>query len=138
MKQDEKQGTTILYYPEANIYFDKEKETYIAFADESRRWERVKQLTDQQKQTLGRSVLVNDPTDPVWKQNSDHKVIYSALVYTSPDEVQRKFVEDSIRDLPPKPKPVKKEEPVEEVKEEKKKSGIARFFQRIFGKKKQE
>jgi len=70
-------------------------------------------------------VFIDSPSQPVWKDNANHKLIYSAVLYASPnDTVQKK-----------EPKPVVK--PVDSsAKKEEHKSGIRRFFDKIFGKKK--
>lgn len=136
--KEERQGTTFYYYPVANIYYDIEEKQYSVYDGGRQVWERSAQLPEAQQKKLGRKVIITNPAVPVWKDNESHRLIYSAVVFSNPAEVQRKLIEDSLSSVP-KPKPVKKPIAVvaEDPKPEEKKSAIARFFQRLFGKKKE-
>ncbi len=134
-KKEKAQGTYIYYYPKANVYFDKEEDTYYLIVND--KWERSKTLTEEQKLFLGKNVLVKNAAVPVWKENEHHRLVYGTALYTTADEYKRKYYEDSISSLPKKAVVVQSPiDSVEITKEAKKQSGVRKFFDKLFKKKK--
>jgi hypothetical protein len=110
------------FYPKANVYFDTVNKDYLFLTTDGKSWQSVKQIPAAMHVLMDKNVLIDSPLQPVWKDNERHKLVYSALLYASPSDTQEK-----------KPVPVIKEAP-KEVKKEKK--GLAKFFDKIFGRKK--
>ncbi|MDB5250954.1 MAG: hypothetical protein JWP27_123, partial [Flaviaesturariibacter sp.] len=129
-RQDHSQGQAFYFYPRANVYFDIEQKEYYAFDSVASSWRRTATLDKELEQALGRRVLIDTPGVPVYRENARHRLIYSAALYGSPEELQRKFIEDSLKSVAPKPAPATAEPPPV-----KRKSGIRRFLDKIFGKK---
>jgi len=113
------------FFPRANVYFDSANKDYLFLGNDGKTWITQKQIPAVVQSLMDKSVFIDSPSQPVWKDNANHKLIYSAVLYASPnDTVQKK-----------EPKPVVK--PVDSsAKKEEHKSGIRRFFDKIFGKKK--
>lgn len=126
---EEKQGERIMFYPLANVYFDQDNEKYYAIDPQTRSWQKTKELPAVNT-TLGKGVPIPNPSVPVYKDNRQHKLIYGARLYTTKEEIRRKFVEDSLASVPPPPKKEKKKE---EKKEEEKKGGFRKWLDKIFG-----
>lgn len=110
------------FYPKANVYFDTINKNYIFLASDNKTWESVKQIPAAMQVMMDKNILIDTPSQPVWKDNERHKLIYSALLYASPADTQANVA------VKPEIKP--------ESKPEKKKGGLKRFFDKIFGKKK--
>lgn len=123
-KQTEKQGSTFLYYPKANIYYDIEQKQYYVFDSSVNQWQKEKQLTLNEND-LGKKVLLTNAPVPVYRDNAQHRLIYGAALYTSSDEVRRKYIEDSLNSLPP---PVV----ANAEKKEKKKGFFKRLWDKVF------
>ena len=64
---------------------------------------------------------------PVWKDNGNHKLLYSALLYATPNDTMQK--------KEPKPE-VRKQANPDTVKKERK--GLRKFFDKLFGRKKKD
>lgn len=140
--EEEKQGTTIFYYPKPNVYYDVEEKQYFFFSDDNKEWRTEKNLEAFQKDSLGKNVVIENPSQPVWKDNEHHRLVYGAALYTSAVDLQRKYYEDSVNSLPkPPPVIIKKDtslisnEQDEEVTDNEKK-GLKKFLDRVFKKKK--
>lgn len=127
-----KQGDTFLYYPKENIYYDIALKEYYFFDSTQNSWQQRKDIDGN---SLGKKVLITNASFPVYKDNEQHRLIYGSKLYTSSDEIRRKYIEDSLKSLPP---PVaKKSNTSEDKKDEKKKSGFRKFWEKLFGKKEQ-
>ena len=86
-------------------------------------WTTGKEIPAAMQSMMDKSVLLDSFSQPVWKDNQNHRLIYSAALYATP--------EDTIERKPP---PVAKApEKKEESKKEKK--GLRKFLDKIFGKK---
>jgi hypothetical protein len=138
-KEEFRQGDTIFYYPKPNVYYDVEEKQYFFLSDDNNEWQTNKNLEAFQKDSLGKNVVLNNPSLPVWKDNEHHRLVYGAALYTSAIDLQRKYYEDSINSLPKPPPVVKKDNtPVkleEEEEVEKEKKGLKKFLDRVFKKK---
>ena len=112
------------FYPKANVYFDSVNHEYVYLANDGVSWLSEKQIPAAMQTIMDKNVLIESPLQPVWKDNERHKLIYSALLYASPSDTQVVRVA----------KPIAIAEAPAEVKKERK--GLRRFFDKLFGKKK--
>lgn len=113
------------FYPKANVYFDSVNKDYLFLGGDGATWTTQKQIPAAVQSMMDKGVLIQTPAQPVWKDNANHKLIYSAALYaTAADTVEKKVSP-----------PVKVDTA---VKKEERKSGIGRFFSKLFGKKKKD
>ena len=120
------------YFPRANVYFDSANKDYVFLGNDSAKWQTAKQIPAVVLALMDKSVQIQDPPDPVWRDNENHKLVYSARLYATPgDTVVKKKVAKTVpkREAPPL------DSTIVEVKEKK---GVGKFFQKIFGGKKRE
>ncbi len=136
-EKETRQGTTIYFYPKSNFYYDVDNaQFYILSPDEG--WQKVDEITEEQNAALGEKVVLEKPEQPVWKSNEQHKMIYAASLYTSKQEYQKKFYEDSINSLPKKTvAAIKDTAATQEDDVKKSKTGVGKFLKRIFSGKKE-
>jgi hypothetical protein len=130
-------ASVVYYYPRANVYYDVATGHYIYFDEKSKTWQNNKSFSEEQKLSLGERAIINKPSFPVWKNNEADRLLYSARLYASTRNFQQLFREDSMKSLPKSvtatPAVLKKEKPEKEEKDSvKQKSGIIRFFERLF------
>ncbi|TCZ73362.1 hypothetical protein [Flaviaesturariibacter aridisoli] len=122
------QGSRILYYPRSNVYLDQDQHQYLLFDTVEQQWHRKPRLDPDQEAALGAAVTIENPKQPVYRDNAQHRLVYGTAQYTDRNALARKRVEDSLAAAPPTAAP-----PVEEAP--KKKSRVGRWLQKIFGKK---
>lgn len=133
----------VYYYPKANVYYEVGTGQYAYFNAASNSWKETKAFSEEQKLSLGERAIIQKPSSPLWKNNADDRMVYSARLYGAAQNLQQKFREDSLNSLP-KPTAtvtpvVKKTKPATVEKDSvKTKSGIARFFEKLFKGKKKE
>lgn len=141
-----KQESTFDYYPRANIYYNIEKKYYLVFDSAQNVWQQKNNLTTEENALLSKKVVITDPSDPVYLDNEHHRLIYGTKLYSSPAEIHKKYIEDSLKIITGKKKrdiedSVKilnaKKANLKVEKEKKHKNGLRNFFDRLF-KKKQE
>ncbi len=139
VKPDKKPAETgtqeVYYYPRANVYYDVGTGQYAYFDTEAKSWKLSRDFSEEQKLSLGEKAVITQPSSPVWENNAQDKLIYSVNVYVSSKELRQKFQADSISSLPP-PKPVaapvKDTQQVKKPEKDKPKSGLRKFFDKIF------
>lgn len=136
--QESRQGNTIFYYPRSNVYYDVEEKQYFFYSDDNNEWRAEKNMEAFHKDSLGKNVVVDKPSQPVWRDNEHHRLVYSAALYTSAIDLQRKYYEDSVNSLPKSaPVIIKKDSALnKEQEEEKEKKGLKKFLDKVFKKKK--
>ncbi len=134
------------YYPRANIYYNIEQKYYLVFDSAQNAWQQKNNLTTQENALLSKKVVITDPSEPVYLDNEHHRLIYGTILYSSPEEIHKKYIEDSLkiitakkrRDIEDSVKILNAEKANPKVeKEKKRKNGLRNFFDRLF-KKKQE
>lgn len=115
------------FFPKANVYFDSANKDYVFLGNDGKTWITQKQIPAVVQALMDKGVYIDSPAQPVWKDNANHKLVYSAALYMSPaDTVEKKA-----------PSPAAKPATVDSaVKKPEHKSGIRRFFDKLFGKKK--
>jgi hypothetical protein len=133
-KQEVKKGKyEYYYYPSVNMYYDVADQRYVYSIDSARTWVTLEDTASEALSTLGdKEILYSDSKD-VWKQNELHRQQYhgSILHIVSPADEAAK-VQNDVRERNV-PKKTVAQKPADEKP---KKKGIGRFFQKLFGKKK--
>lgn len=111
------------YYPKANFYYDSSVARYIVWDTATTTWKNTSHLPVLQAD-MGRSVRIGNSPQPVWKDNQHHKMIYAVALYSSRND-WRQNVREAVS------KRTKSSTATRSQKDEKK-SGIRRFFERLF------
>jgi len=115
---------TYYYYPKANFYYDSTNGNYIGWDSTEASWKETDKLPVQVD--MGKTVRIGPSSEPVWKENEQHRLIYSVSLYGAPEDFKK----------PEKIQPRQKPKSDSTVKPEKKKTGVGKFFNRIFSPKK--
>jgi hypothetical protein len=123
-QKQKKQGATFFYYPKTNIYYDIEQKEYYLYDSAISAWKMQEQSPA--ADSLGKKVLIEHASVPVYKDNEQHRLIYGTALYSSASDVRRKYIEDSLNSLPP---PVAPRDTTTEKKDRKK-----GFFRRLWDK----
>lgn len=117
---------TYYYYPKANFYYDSTAGNYICWDSSTTSWRSTEELPVQEVD-LGKRVRIGEAVAPVWKENQNHRLIYSVSLYSEPEDFKKKE------------KPVVESHKLDSIFQEEKdgkKSGVKKFFERIFPPKK--
>jgi hypothetical protein len=117
------------FYPKANVYFDTVNKDYVFMSSDGKTWTTEKQIPAAMQSMMDKSVFLDSFSQPIWKDNQNHRLIYSVALYATP--------EDTIERKPPPPPVV--QAPVNtdsSVKKEKK--GLRKFLDKLFGRKKKD
>ena len=115
------------FFPKANVYVDSVNKDYVFLGNDGKTWQTEKQIPQVMQAIMDKSVFIDSPADPVWKDNQNHKLLYSALLYATPNDTMQK--------KEPKPEAQKTVMP-DTIKKERK--GLRKFFDKIFGRKKKD
>ena len=113
------------YFPRANVYFDSANKDYVFLANDGTTWQTARQIPNVVQGLMDKSVLIKNPPQPVWKDNEQHRFIYSSLLYATP--------EDTVAKKAPPPPPVAKTTDTVSEKEKKDRKGFRKFVDKIFG-----
>ena len=117
---------TYYYYPKANFYYDSTEGKYICWDSTAVEWKKTDKLPVQQAD-LGKTVRIGESAEPVWKENHQHRLIYSVSLYSDPEDFKKEekivVAENEKSNIPKSQKTEKK-------------SGVRKFFERIFPPKK--
>ena len=117
------------FYPKANVYFDTVNKDYIFLGSDGATWTSGKEIPAAMHSMMDKSVLLDTFTQPVWKDNQNHRLIYSAVLYRSPNDTVEKKPDPVVQ------KPVANVDTTEQKKEKK---GLRKFLDKLFGKKKKD
>ncbi len=120
---------TYYYYPKANFYYDSTDGEYICWDSTEADWKKTDKLPVQQVD-MGKTVRIGQASEPVWKENQHHRLIYSVTLYSEPEDFKREEKMDDRERT--KSNVVIKPEKAE------KKTGVRKFFERIFPPKKKD
>ncbi len=130
-----KQHQTVYYYPEANVYLNRNSGEYFFYQQAQKAWIATEKLSKNQVSALGEPVELPLQT-PIWRENAHHRMVNSISLYAKPALVKSHYREDSLKMLPATNTEKEKEKEKEkEEKEEKPKKGLKKFFDKLFGKK---
>lgn len=117
------------FYPKANVYFDTVNRNYLFLGSDGQTWTTGKEIPAAMQSMMDKSVLIDSFSQPVWKDNQNHRLIYSAALYAKPeDTIERKTA----------PPPVAKEPDNKEGDVKKEKKGLRKLLDKIFGRKKKD
>ena len=119
---------TYYYYPKANFYYDSTAGKYVCWDSAAAEWKTTDQLPVQEVD-LGKRVRIGESTKPIWEENQDHRLIYSVSLYSDPKDFKKK-------EKPVVTTPKEKLDTMTAQDEADKKSGVKKFFERIFPPKK--
>lgn len=119
-------GKPVYFYPKANVYFDTGNALYTYFGPEG--WTQTEALPEEWKSGLGEKAIITQPVTPLWRNNSGDRMLYSVALYHTTN-LSVLYQKDYEASMPKKPVVV-------EQAPEKEKSGLRKFFDRLFGKKK--
>jgi hypothetical protein len=119
------------FYPKANVYFDTVNKDYVFLGNDGRTWTSQKQIPAAMQSLMDKSVFLDSFSQPVWKDNQNHKLIYSAVLYASPADTIEK---EEPRVVMQKPAAKTGTDSVEK----KEKKGLRKFLDKLFGKKKRD
>lgn len=119
------------YYPKANVYFDEATDEYLFLGADSKTWQNNKQLPREQQDSLGKKIQIPNPKTPVWKDNEYHRLVYGTALYKT-DDIEKKFYEDSLKNISKKSIADKAKSESDDDKDKKHRSGIKKFFDKIF------
>jgi hypothetical protein len=123
------------YYPEKNVYYESAKRTFFYSLDGTRSWAKYKSASSTEPGTLGDKVLIHSLDSNVYNENEKHRKLYAGRLYainmsntvtaiTSAEVVERNIAVS------------KRKLEVKKRVANKPKSGIGKFINKIFGKKK--
>ena len=115
------------YYPRANVYFDSANKAYFFQTNDSLSWQTSKQIPAVVLALMDKGALIQDPPDPVWRDNETHRLVYSAILYATPGDtvVKKKVVRPVPKPVPPPPDTTA----TVEIKERK---GLGKLLDKIF------
>lgn len=132
----------VYYFPEKNAYYDLRTTSYYYSLDSAATWDSLKYQGSDYGAALGAKVaLDNQPLLP-FANNDSHRKTYNGILLNLVNSRTRLLAwQDSLKRLRPVPmakvKEIREEgQEVPEESEEKPKKGIKKFFDKIFGKKK--
>ena len=112
------------YYPKANVYFDSANKDYVFLGSDGKSWQTEKQIPAAMQGLMDKNSRIDSPSTPVWKDNENHKLVYSALLYASPNDTVEK-----------KPKPVVQKPANTDSSVKKEKKGLRKLLDKLFGRK---
>lgn len=122
-----------VYYPKANVYFNKTDGSYTFLDEGGRVWQTTKSLPEAVQTGLDKNISLGVISQPVWQNNQQHRMVGAVALYAAADDFKEK--PKPVIEQKPKavmPKSTTNEPAVAEVETEKKVKG---FFRRLFGKK---
>lgn len=121
------------YYPKTNMYYSVSSGAYYFSLDGGKTWDTLRNEVAADTSMLGDKVVLYAPNDSIWADNEAHRMAYKGSLYNFYDEDTLQPIKGSVTDKPVAKKKVTKK-PVAEP--EPKKKGLKKFFNKIFGKKK--
>lgn len=129
-KEDEKPSLPpyYFYYPKANVYFDSTNKDYFFQSNDGLSWQTAKQIPAVVLALMDKGVMIQNPPDPVWRDNESHRLVYSAVLYATPDDtLVKKKVDKPVR------KPVIPIFDSSATIETKERKGLEKLLNKIFG-----
>src|SRR5829696_2280800 len=85
------------FYPKANVYFDTVNKDYVFLSGDGRTWASGKEIPAMMQTMMDKSILLDTFSQPVWKDNQNHRLIYSAVLYASPNDTIEKKPEPIVQ-----------------------------------------
>ena len=119
---------TYYYYPKANFYYDSTTGDYVCWDSSLNEWKSTDKLPVQQED-LGKRVRIGEVAAPVWIENENHRLIYSVSLYSDANDFKKKE-KPAVKDT------VRSDTTTTDAEKVDKKSGVKKFFEKIFPPKK--
>lgn len=124
-------GDRYYYYPSKNVYYDVKRSNFIYSLDSGKTWDSMYSETPNPAIT-GKRELVYNTNGEVWKDNEAHRQLYNGTLLNiineeslkKPDPLTKKFIERNTPNISQEPQKKERKRP------------IKKFFQKLFGKKK--
>ncbi len=139
--EEPEQESGFYYFPEKNVYYDRQNAQYYFSLDSAQTWDSLRYAHENFGLALGAKVVIERPSPPAWSQNDAHRNEYNGVLLNLVNS--RTLLlgrEDSAKKsrklVIAKPRPVAEEGEEEEETVERPKKGIKKFFDKLFGKKK--
>ena len=132
--QNEKEAGMLYYYPEKNVYYDVEKNSFWYTLNGGVTWISFTGDANKSTEYLGKRVVLRSNNAEVFKENETHRKSYGGVLLNirGEDSSQPSQAEEaSERKVAERQKPTVNSKPVN-----KDKKGLGKFFRKIFGKKK--
>lgn len=128
-----------VYYPKPNVYYDTTQKAFIYFDSSAANW-KTGNLPVNLQADMGKSVLIPNPTTPVWNNNKEHRLIYSATLYADSEDFKKQHPRET---HPVISKPAHRtvednSSHGEEAGRKKEHHKVGDFLRKIFGKKKKD
>jgi len=130
----------LYYFPEKNIYYDVKTANYYYSLDSARSWDSMNYTGADFGAALGAKISLKKKGKNPWSNNDSLRKVYHGRVLNLVNHRTSLIARaDSLSRIKPivviKPKSTGKEDTVE-VQEEPPKKGLKKFFNKLFGKKK--
>ncbi len=74
------------YYPKANVYFDSANKAYFFQTADSLTWQSAPQIPAVMAALMDKRVFIADTSEPVWRNNGAHRLVYSAVLYATAND----------------------------------------------------
>ena len=130
---EEKKEAEFYYYPKANVYYDLSGKLYYYSLNGGETWNGMADSIGSPPASLGEKVVIHSASDSVWKENETHRKLYSGVLYNvAPfEDSSAASVASPVSERKSLRKPSRTQAPVAE-----RKRPLKKFFQKIFGKRK--
>jgi hypothetical protein len=114
------------YFPKTNVYFDSTEKIIYYFDSTKKSWQTA-HSPNAMPTDLGKGARISHPSQPVWSDNKEHQLEYSAILYADSSDFKTPKVK--------KQAPVVKQQHEQPPPAPKKKIRVKDFFDRLFHKK---
>jgi hypothetical protein len=118
------------YYPKANVYFDSANKIYFFQSGDSLTWQSAQQIPAVVMALMDKNVFIADAQEPVWQNNANHRLVYSAVLYATPNDTLQKKVVKAVK------KPTIRPVDSAALAEKKPRKGIGGLFEKLFSRNK--
>jgi hypothetical protein len=125
------------YYPKPNVYYDTTEKSFIYFDSTIANWKKGS-LPASLASDLGKSVLVTNPSNPVWNNNKEDRLMYSATLYADSGDFKKHSSKETTEAIPKQNNNAGEDNSSsgEEAGKKKEHHKVGDFLRRIFGRKK--
>ncbi|MDO9373069.1 MAG: hypothetical protein Q7T76_01560 [Ferruginibacter sp.] len=137
----ETSGEEVYYFPEKNTYYDTRTASYYYSLDSAKTWDSLEYSANDYGSVMGARIALKDQPVSPYLKNADHRKAYDGILLNVVNSRTGLLARaDSIKKIKPvlvaKPKETIIAEEEAEVTEAKPQKGIKKFFNKLFGKKK--
>ena len=123
------------YYPKKNVYYYPTENYFLYSLDSAKNWSKFNNVSAQEPNTLGEKKVVYSANREIYKDNDSHRRMYNGTLYAINTKDSGSMSGPEV--LEQKKVVTRKKITTEKKPETKKpKTGIGKFINKIFGKKK--